>query len=82
MNYKWTCPECGEHVIEEVMLGVTQSSSVDVIELLDDGTITVDYGEVSHDGGDTDSIYYQCIGCGYQVTIDEMLLLAKQTKEA
>jgi len=81
MNYKWTCPDCGNNVIEEVMSDVTQSSSIDAIELLDDGSIAVDSGNVSCDGGDPESIYYQCQECGYEVSIDEMVDIAGQNKE-
>ena len=81
INYNWTCPDCGCHVIEEVMNDVTQTSSIDHIELLEDGTIAVDYGDVSCDGGNPDTIYYQCQECGYEVSIDEMVTIAEQNKE-
>jgi len=61
MEIKFTCPECGEHVIEEVMLNVMVVSPL--IRINDDGDcvygvqINTD-GEVSH---------YQCMSCGYVI---------------
>ncbi len=82
MNYNWTCPDCGEHVIEEVMGGVTQSSTINALSF-DEETkqIIADYGEVSCEGGDTETLYYQCQQCGYLIDIDELQTIAKQNIE-
>jgi len=78
INYNWTCPDCGCHVIEEV---ITQTSSLDAIVLLKDGTVAVDYGNVSCDGGDPETIYYQCQECSRELTVDDMYDIAKLHKE-
>lgn len=80
--YKWTCPVCYEHVIEEVMTGVTQSSSIDSIHYDEEADIVfAEYGKVSCEGGDTDTIRYQCMQCGKPVTKEEMIQIAKQSKQ-
>jgi len=77
-SYKWTCPDCGGTVIEEVLQDVTQSSSIEALAYdKESDTIIADYGAVSHTGGDVDSIYYCCQECGKEITIDEMYKIAK-----
>lgn len=64
---KFKCPQCGKIVLEEVMVEVTQSSSIGIIEE-EDGIIALDYDNVSCDGGEIDR--YQCMDCGY-ILVDE-----------
>jgi hypothetical protein len=71
---KFKC-ECGSNQIEEIMPGVTQSSVITDIEVLEDGSVCMDYGNTNTDGGDIDNIYYQCVNCGMEVFIDELMKL-------
>tara|TARA_Y100000310_G_scaffold280329_1_gene299987 strand:- start:1063 stop:1551 length:489 start_codon:yes stop_codon:yes gene_type:complete len=57
---KFTCEQCGEHRLEEIMVDVVVSSEITVSE---DGNI--DYGEQSNDGGEVER--YQCMACGQDV---------------
>ena len=75
---QFTCKACGCHRIEEIMDGVTLSSTIDDVELLDDGSLVMEYGKTSTEDGDTDTIRYQCLECGKNVTIDELKELAKK----
>jgi predicted RNA-binding Zn-ribbon protein involved in translation (DUF1610 family) len=59
---KFKCPKCGKKVLEEVMVEVTQSSSISAIED-DNGVVFLDYENTSTDGGEVDR--YQCMECGY-----------------
>ena len=68
MDAQLKCPNCKQNVFaEEVMMGVTQYTGINSI---DEELETVDdyNGEnASYEGGDIDSIYYQCPGCGYDL---------------
>jgi len=61
MNF--TCPNCGEHRLEEIMIGVTVASTILDVE---DGS--VDYGEQSNEDGEVQN--YQCMDCGAVLTND------------
>jgi len=60
-NLKFTCPNCKNHRLEEIMVDVVVSSEIAVIN--EDGDIT--YGEQTNEDGEVSQ--YQCIGCGYIV---------------
>jgi len=64
---KFTCPECGEHRLEEVMIDVTVSS--EITRISDDGDH--DYGEQTNEDGETS--HYQCMNgtCGYVVGLTQ-----------
>ena len=68
---KFNC-ECGSNLIEEVMSDVTQYAVVNDVEILEDGSLCMDYGNTNTEGGDINSIYYQCVKCGREVLIDEL----------
>jgi len=57
----FTCPKCGSHRLEEVMTGVTVTSSV--ISVRDGGDI--EYGLQSNEDGEVDC--YQCMDCGLAI---------------
>lgn len=82
MNYKWKCKICGCEKIEEVMTGVTQSSSVESIYY--DKTsdeIIAEYAEVSTDGGHFETIRYQCIKCGAPVSREELISISSPIED-
>ena len=82
MNYKWKCPDCGCKTIEEVMNGVTQSSSIDNLYYnKEEDQILAEYGESSTEGGDTDTIRYQCLDCGREIGKEEMISLAAPVED-
>jgi transcription elongation factor Elf1 len=56
----FTCPHCGAHKLEEVLVDVMQTSEVTSLELVD-GMLACDYGAVTHDGGLVD--HYRCVHC-------------------
>ena len=58
---EWTCPKCGYHDLEEVMIDVVVSSTINSIG--EDGDI--DYGFDSHEDGEVQS--YQCVRCGLEI---------------
>jgi len=62
--YEFTCPKCGEHRLEEVMIDVTVASKV--TDVSEDGD--VDYGEQSNEDGTVER--YQCMDCGH-VLVEE-----------
>lgn len=68
MKLRFECKNCGCEKLEEIMVNVTQSSVIDIIEQESEETVYVDYAEVSHDGGEVSR--YQCSECG-QVIINE-----------
>ena len=72
---EFKCKECGGNELEEVMQDVTQSSTINDIEELEDGSLCMDYGNTSTEGGDVDNIVYQCLECGNEVFIDELMEL-------
>lgn len=75
INYDFTCPQCGEHVVEEVMNEVTQTSVITNIEQDEHGIVCCDYDQksVTTEGGDVDTIHYQCSNCGCPVELEEIL---------
>ena len=76
-NYSFTCPECGEHThIEEVLPGSVLTSVVTNIALDDDHRFIMEYGATSTEGGDIESIRYQCLMCGYHLSDRELMELA------
>jgi len=56
----FTCPACGCHYLEEIMVCVTQSSFILEVEGED-----VEYGDSEANGGVIDRI--QCLKCGFLV---------------
>lgn len=78
INYNWQCIECGNHTIEEVLPGVTQSSTITDIYKDENNDLMVEYSHTSTEGGDIDSIRYQCLHCGAPVDIDELLEIARK----
>lgn len=64
----FTCPQCGKHKLEEVMIGVIQTTVIDAVEATPEGVV-YDYGDYSHDGGEV--AHYQCGHCGKIVAEDE-----------
>jgi hypothetical protein len=69
---EWKCKTCGGDRIEEVLGGVTQSTEVLYIEKDENDCIMFEYGNCSTDGGDMDSIYFQCMGCGEEVAVEDI----------
>jgi hypothetical protein len=57
----FTCPECGEHHLEEVMLNVTVSSEVTSVDEFEE----CEYDVQTNDGGEVDR--YECAECGWVV---------------
>ena len=68
----FTCPQCGEHRLEEVMAHVVQTTDIIIVELTDKG-LACDYGDCSHDGGVVQA--YCCFYCGYKVAATEKQLI-------
>ena len=56
-EYEFTCPDCGEHKLEEIMSDVTVASEINHIY---DGDM--EYGEQTNSGGVVER--YQCTNCG------------------
>ena len=54
---KFTCPECGDHRVEEIMVDVTVSSEITAFDELGD----FEYRQPMNDGGVS---HYQCLYCG------------------
>ena len=50
---KFTCPKCGKHRIEEVMVDVVQYSE---IKDIDEECLDADYGNTNTDGGKCKSL--------------------------
>jgi len=69
-NFK--CTNCGGTRVEEVLQGVTQSSEIVSIEIIskDESIPVFDYGHTWTDGGDFDTVYYQCLECGDETILD------------
>jgi predicted RNA-binding Zn-ribbon protein involved in translation (DUF1610 family) len=66
----FTCPTCGEHVLEEIMVDITVSSECSVIEVdgfgVDPTTYEIGYHRgKKNEGGHVDR--YQCSGCGFKI---------------
>lgn len=68
----WKCKNCDCENFEEVLEGVTQTSVIVGMERLDEETIMFDYGNTSTDGGDYDTIRFQCVNCGNAISPDEI----------
>ena len=58
---EFTCPACGKHRLEEVMVGVTVASII--IAIPDCGDLN--YGEQTNENGTVDR--YQCVDCGFVI---------------
>lgn len=74
---QFTCEACGGHKIEEIMCGVVQSSVIEDVKIVDED-IVCDYGATCSDGGDVDTIRYQCVECGFPVSEEELKQLAEE----
>ena len=76
----FVCPKCKGNVLEEIMMDVVQSSSIDCI----DEPNYVEYVNTSSDGGFIERI--QCMCCGFIVVealdfpdvYEELLKIAKK----
>jgi rubredoxin len=55
----FTCPTCGGHRLEEVLVGVVLYSVIDYVG----ASGGVEYGPENHEDGDIDR--YQCVDCGW-----------------
>jgi transcription elongation factor Elf1 len=64
----FTCPQCGGHRLEEVMVGVISYSEVTDIEQTDTG-LACEYGETTHDEGEL--ARFQCLDCRHVVAESE-----------
>ena len=58
-RYKYTCPSCKNNNIEEVLINVTQYTTIDTIDK--DGDFK--YGKSLAEDGEVQN--YQCSKCGY-----------------
>ena len=67
----FTCPRCGGHKLEEVMIEVVQTTVITAVECVENG-LACDYGDCSHDGGEVSC--YQCGNCGNVVAENEAAL--------
>lgn len=72
---QFTCKKCSGVTVEEVLSGVTLISNITDVELTDKGDLAIDYGDHVTEGGDVDSIYYQCATCGEPVDTDDLASL-------
>ena len=70
------CRVCDSTRIEEVLEGVTQYSVVIGVALDDNEEPIIEYGSYNTEGGDTDSIRFQCVVCGEEVSKEELIALA------
>ena len=64
----FTCPKCGSHKLDEILVGVIQTTVVTAVELTDEG-LACDYGDSTHDGGEI--AHYECGHCGHIVATSE-----------
>jgi predicted RNA-binding Zn-ribbon protein involved in translation (DUF1610 family) len=64
----FTCPKCGSHKLNEILVGVIQTTEVTAVEQADDG-LACDYGDSTHDGGEI--AHYECGNCGNIVATSE-----------
>jgi len=60
MSYFFTCPECGNNQMEEVMVNVTVISKIS-----DCSRECLEYGEQTNEVGDFDR--YRCCSCGWTI---------------
>lgn len=60
-QFRFTCPKCDEHELVEIMLDVTVSSIVTVIDDIE----PLEYGDQVNEDGVVSR--YQCGRCGYVV---------------
>jgi len=65
---EFTCPKCGCHTLEEIMVDVTVASTIIDIAWCSEG-IEYDYGEQTNEDGVI--IRYQCVGCGFILKIND-----------
>ena len=66
---QFTCPNCKNHSLEEVMSNVSVASEISTIR--SDGDI--DYGEQTNEDGSVSQ--YQCMSCGYIIGQEEKELI-------
>lgn len=67
----FTCPQCGSHKLDEVMIAVIQTTEITTVEQTEEG-LACDYGDCTHDGGEV--AHYQCGHCGHIVATSEQEL--------
>ncbi|KKL07330.1 hypothetical protein LCGC14_2587110 [marine sediment metagenome] len=60
----FTCPECKNNEIEEILINVTQTSVINTIDECGD----IKYGNILNEDGEINR--FQCVACGY-ILIDE-----------
>ena len=76
------CKDCGSTRLEEVLPNTTLFSEVDSVEIID-GEVIVSYMPRDHmntEGGDSESVYYQCLECGNEVLAEELQKIAEKNK--
>lgn len=73
------CPKCGGHRIEEILDDCTVTTEVRSVIVSNDSDFVCDYDpEIqTTEGGDYDTIRYQCGNCGEDVSQEQMRDLAK-----
>lgn len=64
-RYKFICPKCKHNKIEEVLINVTQYTTIDKID--SDGDFK--YGERLAEDGEVQN--YQCSKCGFVIEMDD-----------
>ena len=65
--------ECNQNLrIQKVMCGVVAYSEVTAVEILADGTAIFDYSNTSTEGGDIDTIQYECLDCGAEIKVEDI----------
>lgn len=64
---QFTCPQCGSHRLEEIMIDVVQAS--EIVEVNSDGSLS--YGDSTPDGAICGEVQrYQCLNCGLELPCD------------
>ena len=72
---RFTCPKCGGGDIEEIRDGVTVTSEVtNIVKSGPNQFYCAHEGDMGLDDGGVER--YQCVGCGREVTNEEMMDLA------
>lgn len=65
VNFKCPCDDCNGTEVEEVLVYVTQYSTIDVIATYDNNIEpAVDYGDVVYEGDGASVDRYCCVECG------------------
>jgi hypothetical protein len=70
IEIEFTCEDCGDNRIEEIMTDVTVASQITVLHT-EDGLGDCEYGDSSSHGGGVDR--YQCVNCGCAIEFADKL---------